>query len=108
MGMRIKEGQRAGNSSPSGLKGGLFTWDQSHVDCVVLCSVSRCSVAPTHWRWINTILNRRCCWLKPGAGVAVDPEAAQVAARQEEWAAVDRAWAAGNQAAAVQAVQDQG
>jgi hypothetical protein len=98
----------AGVLSPSGLKGGLFTWDQSHVDCVLLYSVSRCSVAPTHWRWINTILNRHCCWLKPEAGVAADPEAAQVAAPEEEWAAADRAWAAGNQAAAVQAVQDQG
>ena len=44
--------------------------------------------------------------------MAADPEAAQVAAQvaaqQEGWAAADRAWAAGNQAAAVQAVQDQG
>lgn len=40
--------------------------------------------------------------------MAVDPEAAQVAGLVEGWAAADRAWAAGNQAAAVQAVQDQG
>ena len=98
----------AGVSSPSGLKRRSFTWDQSHVDCVLRCSVSHCSVAPTHWRWIKTILNRPCCWLKPEAEVAAGPEAAQVAGLVGGWAAADRAWAAGNQAAAVQAVQDQG